>query len=415
MSEVVSKGKKAKASSKVLASTSSEEKNKALAEIATGLLDNVEKILEANEIDLESLKKSENYTKAFYDRLKLTPERIEDMANGVKDIVELDDPIGEVLSMWKRPNGLQIGRVRVPLGVVGIIYEARPNVTVDATALALKAGNAVILRGSSEAINSNKVLVQIIKDSLKKTKVPADTVALIEDTTRETAVELMKQKEYLDVLIPRGGRGLIQAVVTNSQVPVIETGEGNCHVYIDSSANIQMAIDIAINSKTHRPGVCNAAETLLVHKDIAEEYLQKVIPLLKEKEVEVRGCSKTKEIVSEVVIATDEDWETEYLDLILAIKVVSSFEDAVSHINTYGTGHSEAIVTNSYNLSREFLERVDAAAVYVNASTRFTDGAEFGLGAEMGISTQKLHVRGPMGLEALTSTKLIIYGNGQIR
>ena len=414
-SEVASKGKKAKKAAEVLANLSSEKKNKALLGIAVALLNEAENILQANEIDLSNLVASQNHTQAFYDRLQLTPARIEDMAMGIHEIIDLDDPIGEVTSMWKRPNGLQIGKVKVPLGVIGIIYEARPNVTVDATALSLKTGNAVILRGSSEAINSNRALVKVIRNALAHTEVPVDAVSLIEDISRESAIELMQQKEYLDVLIPRGGRGLIQSVVKNSQVPVIETGEGNCHTYIDAVADINMAKEIAVNAKTHRPGVCNAMETLLVHADIAPKCLAGILQEMVKRGVEIRGCARTKEIFSEVILATEKDWETEYLDMILAVKVVHSLGEAIDHINKYGSGHSEAIVTNSYQNSREFLAKIDAAAVYINASTRFTDGYEFGLGAEMGISTQKLHVRGPMGLEALTSTKLIIYGEGQVR
>lgn len=415
MSEVLEKVKTAKKSKAVISAASTKEKNEAIERCAELLVDKQEEIIEQNKLDLQKVEGREDYSKAFYDRLQLTPERLQDMAQGLRDIIALPDPVGEVLSMWRRPNGLQVGRVRVPLGVVGIIYEARPNVTVDVAGLSLKSGNAVILRGSSEAINSNKALVNILCRGLKKAGLPEEGLCLIEDTSREAALELMQQNDYIDVLIPRGGAGLIKTVVENSTIPVLETGVGNCHTFIDASADVQNAIDIADNAKTQRPGVCNAMETLLVHKDIAESVLPGLISRLQEKGVEVRGCPQTQKYGSGVTPAQEEDWSTEYLDFILAIKVVNDFEEAVFHIATYGTSHSEAILTNNYSNAMQFLSVVDAAAVYVNASTRFTDGFEFGLGAEMGISTQKLHARGPMGLEALTSTKYIIYGSGQIR
>ena len=413
--EVLEKCSQAREASSVLANCGTTIKNELLKHIAEELTKNKDEIIKANAIDLEVLKDKDNYSKAFYDRLLLSDQRIEAMAEGLREIAMLEDPIGEVIGMWKRPNDLQIGKVRVPIGVVGIIYEARPNVTIDAAGLTLKAGNAVILRGSSEAVNSNKALVNIVKKSLIAKELPAGSVSLIEDTDRAAAQDLMKANQYLDLLIPRGGPSLIKAVIQNSTVPVIQTGEGNCHTYIDESADPEMAIAIAFNAKTHRTGVCNAMETLLVHQVIARKVLPGLVKKLQDNEFEVRGCARTKEITSSVNTATEEDWETEYLDAILAIKVVDSVEEAVAHINLYGTGHSEAIVTNSYDHSQYFLNRVDAAAVYVNASTRFTDGFEFGFGAEMGISTQKLHARGPMGLEALTTLKYIIYGSGQIR
>lgn len=415
MSEVLEKVKKAKKAKMVISEASTKDKNKAIEKAAELLIEKQEEIVNQNKIDLKNLMEKESYTKAFYDRLQLTPARIEDMAQGLKDIIALPDPVGEVTSMSRRPNGLQVGQVRVPLGVIGIIYEARPNVTVDVAGLSLKSGNAVILRGSSEAINSNKALVNILCQGVKEAGLPEECICLIEDTSREAALDMMRQNGYIDILIPRGGAALIQTVVENSTIPVLETGVGNCHTFIDASADVKNAIDIADNAKTHRPGVCNAMETLLVHKEIAEQLLPDLISRLQGKGVEIRGCSQTQKFGKGIVAASEEDWSTEYLDLILAVKVVEDFDEAVSHIITYGTSHSEAIVTNNYSNAQQFLSRVDAAAVYVNASTRFTDGFEFGLGAEMGISTQKLHARGPMGLEALTSTKHIIYGSGQIR
>ena len=413
--EVIDKCRQAYKAAAILANCSTNLKNDILVSIARSLEANKNIIIEDNHVDLELLKKKDSYTKAFYDRLLLTGDRIDGMAESLREIAALDDPIGEVTGMWKRPNGLQIGRVRVPIGVIGIIYEARPNVTIDAAALALKAGNAVILRGSSEAINSNKALVKIIQQCLTDKDLPEGSVSLIEDTEYAAAIDLMKSNDYVDLLIPRGGPKLIKTVIDNSTVPVIQTGAGNCHTYIDSNADLDMAVDIAVNAKVQRPGVCNAMETLLVHQDIAPDYLPKVIPALLGRGVEIRGCRRTAEYSSAIKPAEELDWETEYLDLILAVKIVNGIDEAINHINHYGTKHSEAIITNSYNRSTEFLARVDAAAVYVNASTRFTDGFVFGLGAEMGISTQKLHARGPMGLEALTSLKYIIYGSGQIR
>ncbi|UNC92395.1 glutamate-5-semialdehyde dehydrogenase [Candidatus Contubernalis alkaliaceticus] len=415
MSEVKTKAAECRKAAARLAYTSTQVKDKALIKMAEYLEENEKDILAANKIDLENLAKKPGYTKAFHDRLELNPARIKDMADGLRDIQNLMDPIGEVITMWKRPNELQIGQVRVPLGVVGIIYEARPNVTVDAAALCVKAGNAVILRGSSEAIESNKKLVEILKKACIETGLPSGTINLIEDTDRAAARELMQMNGYVDVLIPRGSGGLIKSVIENATVPVIETGEGNCHTYVDKETDLDMAVSIAFNAKTHRPGVCNAMETLLVHSDIANDYLPKVSKLLEDAGVEIRACSKTREIIPQGVLAEEKDWATEYLDMILAVKVVESIDEAIEHINKYGTKHSEAIVTTSYSRSRKFLNQVDAAAVYVNASTRFTDGAVFGLGGEMGISTQKLHTRGPMGLKALTSIKYVIYGDGQVR
>lgn len=412
--ELIIKGKKAKEASYELSFASTNEKNNGLLKISEALVKRCDEILEENKKDLQKAIEK-GTSNAMLDRLKLDEERVKSIANAVADVVKLDDPIGEVTSMFKRPNGLRIGVQRVPLGVVGIIYEARPNVTADAAALCLKTGNAVILRGGSEAINSNLKIVEIISDALKEAGLPEGAVQILEDTSRETATDFMRLNDYLDVLIPRGGAGLIKAVVNNATVPVIETGVGNCHIYIDDEADIDMGVDIIINAKTSRPAVCNAAEKLLVNEKIAEKFLPLAIKALREKGVEIRGCEKTKAIVKDINMATEEDWGKEYLDYILGVKIVKNLDEAIDHINKYGTKHSESIVTKNYFNSEKFLQRVDAAAVYVNASTRFTDGGEFGFGAEIGISTQKLHARGPMGLKELTTSKYIIYGNGQIR
>ncbi len=401
--------------STVIGKASTLRKDQALEIIAEELVSQEDTVKEANEKDLERLREKEGYSQAFYDRLLLDSSRIAGMADGLRDIIALPDPVGEVISMWKRPNGLDVGRVRVPLGTLAIIYEARPNVTVDAAGLGLKSGNSVVLRGSSEAFYSNQALVQIIQQGLESAGLPPHSTVLVEQTDRESAKELMKMNQYLDVIVPRGGAALKKTVLENATVPVIETGEGNCHTLVDEDAEVQNAVDIAVNAKTQRPGVCNAMETLLVHKKIARKYLPALVKAMESAGVELRGCSETQKYGKNVKPAGPEDWATEYLDLILAIKVVDSLEEAIEHINQYGTGHSEAILTSSYHRSRKFLQEVDAASVYINASTRFTDGNVFGLGAEMGISTQKLHARGPMGLESLTSTKFIIYGDGQIR
>ena len=413
--EVTEKARQAKAAARILANCSTAEKNKALLFTAEALQERSRQILEANEIDLDNLKQKPGYTKAFHDRLLLTPERIAGMAGGLREISALEDPVGEVEGMSRRPNGLQIGTVRVPIGVIGIIYEARPNVTVDAAGLTLKSGNAVILRGSSEAIPSHRALVKIIREQLERAGLPPGAVSLIEDTDRSAARALMRLNQYLDLLIPRGGPSLISSVIENSTVPVIKTGAGNCHIYIDEGADPENAVSIVLNAKVQRPGVCNALETLLVHKEIAPQTIPPAVAELLAQGVEIRGCPATQQYHKEVKPAAESDWETEYLDLILAIKIVDDLQQAIEHINRYGTGHSEAILTKDYYRAREFLSRVDAAAVYVNASTRFTDGNEFGLGAEMGISTQKLHARGPMGLKELTTRKYIVYGEGQIR
>lgn len=407
-------GKRAKDASLSLMTLDASVKSNALKAISRALLDNTGKILSENKKDVDAFLKKGG-SPAMADRLTLTKERIQDMADGVLKVNDLPDPIGEVTGMVKRPNGLVIGTKRVPLGVIGIIYEARPNVTVDAAALCLKTSNACILRGGSEAIFSNIVLTDIMTKALEEAGFPAGSLQLVKDTTRETAQKLMKLSDYLDVLIPRGGKGLIASVVENATVPVIETGTGNCHVYIEQSADPKMAREILVNAKTSRPSVCNAAESLLIDESIAEKLLPEIEKDLTTFSVEIRGCEKTCTILSNATKATEEDFFTEYNDYILSVKVVSGPDEAINHINRHGTGHSEAIVTENYAIANQFLDKIDAAAVYVNASTRFTDGNEFGFGAEIGISTQKLHARGPMGLKALTSTKYIIYGNGQIR
>lgn len=407
-------GKLAKTASYTLSNMSTNQKNEVLHAIAKALCEKSESILAENEKDMKQAKEK-GISDSLLDRLKLTEDRIHAMADGVRELIALPDPVGEVTHMSTRPNGLTIGKKRVPLGVIGIIYEARPNVTVDAACLCLKSGNTVILRGGSEAIHSNMALMKVMQEAGKEAGLCDGAMNLVENTARETAVELMHLNGYLDVLIPRGGKGLIKTVVENATVPVIETGWGNCHIYVDRDADLTMGVEITNNAKTSRPSVCNAAETLLVHQDVAKEFLPKMAEKFKEKNVEMRGCTKTKEILPDCTAATEEDYDTEYGDYIIAVKVVDSLDEAIRHINRHGSGHSEAIVTNSYAASQEFLQKVDAAAVYVNASTRYTDGNEFGLGAEIGISTQKMHARGPMGLNELTSYKYIVYGNGQIR
>ena len=415
MTELEKQGSAAKAASRILMTSNTAIKNRALLKIADELCRQQEVILRANAADMENARKN-GMRQALLDRLELTEGRISAIAYGVRQVAALDDPIGQIDKMATRPNGLIIGRKKVPLGVIAIIYESRPNVTVDAAVLCLKAGNAVILRGGKDAINSNTAFMNIMRSAVAEVGLPEDCVSMVADTTRASAQELMQLTEYVDVLIPRGGAGLIKSVVENAKVPVIQTGVGNCHVYVDSDADLDMAAQIIFNAKCSRPSVCNAAETLLVARDIAPEFLPKAKALLDTKNTQLRGCPETKAILGDCVVdATEEDYYTEYGDFILAVKVVADVEEAIEHINKYNTGHSEAIVTNNYANSQRFLDAVDAAAVYVNASTRFTDGGEFGLGAEIGISTQKMHARGPMGLEQLTSSKFIIYGSGQIR
>lgn len=413
-SYLIDMGQKAKEASYELGVASTKEKDDALNFMAEELINEKESIIKANEIDLE-IAKSKGTSEAMLDRLALSYERIEEMAYGLKDVVKLQDPIGEVISMWQRPNGLQIGQRRVPLGVIGIIYESRPNVTCDAAGLCLKTGNAVILRGGSEAINSNKAIVKALTKGIERSGLPKDAVQLIEDTSREIATEMMKLNEFIDVLIPRGGAGLIQSVLKNATVPVIETGTGNCHIYVDENCDFEMAKNIAVNAKASRPSVCNSPEKLLVNEKIAKDFLPMAIRALRENGVAIKGDESSQAIINDIEKANEEDWGKEYLDYIMAVKIVKDVDEAIAHINKYGTGHSEAIITESYKNSQKFLQRVDAAAVYVNASTRFTDGSEFGFGAEIGISTQKLHARGPMGLKELTTIKYIVYGNGQIR
>ncbi|MCI1944496.1 glutamate-5-semialdehyde dehydrogenase [Clostridium luticellarii] len=411
---IVRKAEKASLAARILSNVGTEEKNKALLSMARQLKKSEDNILRANEVDLKNAKKS-GKNSAFIDRLSLDEKRINSMSEGLEKVASLPDPIGEGIKTWKRPNGLSIEKIRVPLGTIGIIYEARPNVTVDASALCLKSGNSVILRGGKEAINSNSTIYNVINKAAVESGLPEGSMEFIDVTERDAVEVLMKLNEFVDVLIPRGGRGLIKSVVKNSTVPVIETGAGNCHVYVDAQADLDMAEKIVVNAKTQRPAVCNAMETLLVHKDIAEKFLPHLGNTLKKLNVEIRGCSKTQKLIPDIKLASEEDYETEFLDLVLAVKVVDSIDEAIDHIYKYGTKHSESIITDNYTSSQKFLKEVDAAAVYVNASTRFTDGGEFGFGAEIGISTQKLHARGPMGLNELTTTKYMIYGNGQTR
>lgn len=407
-------GQRAKEAERFLRTASTACKDKGLAEIADALMENCDAILEANTRDIANGEQA-GMSAALLDRLRLSQARIAGMAQGVRDIIALADPVGRVLAGGNRPNGLQIVKVAVPLGVVAVIFEARPNVTADAAALCLKSGNAVILRGGKEAIHSNRAIAGIMRRALEKAELPQDCIQLVEDTSRDSANELMRLNDYVDVLIPRGGSGLIRAVVEHASVPVIETGVGNCHVYVDQAAEIGMAADIVFNAKTSRPSVCNACESLLVHRDIAEQALPAIKRRLDEKQVILRGDKAARAILPGIEAAQEADWGREYLDYILSVKVVDSIDEAIAHIGRYGSGHSECIVTQSYAAAEQFLNEVDAAAVYVNASTRFTDGSEFGFGAEIGISTQKLHARGPLGLNELTSVKYKIYGTGQIR
>ena len=406
-------GRRAKEAAAVLAQAGA-KKERALLAVADALLERQEEIMDANAQDLANAQRNE-MRPSLLDRLTLTEDRIRGLAQAVREVALAPDPVGKVLSGETRPNGLRIRKVTVPLGVVGVICEARPNVTSDCAALCLKAGNAVILRGGKEAICSNKAIAGVIRQALESAGLPGACFQLVEDTSRDSATQMMNLTEYLDVLIPRGGAGLIRSVKENARVPVIETGVGNCHVFVDQTADLTMASDIVFNAKTSRPSVCNAIETVLVHEKIAKKALPLLAARLGEKQVELRGCERTQKLLPGVKAATEEDWATEYLDYILAVKVVDSLDEALAHIRRYSTGHSECIVTESYPNAQRFLNEVDAAAVYVNASTRFTDGGEFGLGAEIGISTQKLHARGPMGLEQLVSHKYLIEGAGQIR
>lgn len=414
MEYLINLGKKAKEASNLLNNLGQEDKNSGLKKVAELIIEREDGIIEANKIDVANGREN-NMTEALIDRLTLDHDRIFGMSQGLLDVAALDDPTSEVASMKERPNGLKIGRKRVPIGVIGIIYESRPNVTADAFGLCFKAGNAVILRGGSDAINSNKVIAEVIQDGLEMVGLPRYSIQLIEDTSREVATNMMKLNDYIDVLIPRGGGGLINSVMKNATIPVIQTGTGNCHIYVDDYANFDMAISIIVNAKTQRLGVCNACESLVIHKNIAGEFIPLLYDKLNDLNVEIRGDEFSRKIVSGIKEASEEDYGTEYLDLIVSLKTVETIEEAIAHINHYNTSHSEAIITENYNNAIKFLNEVDAAAVYVNASTRFTDGAEFGLGAEIGISTQKIHARGPMGLKALTTEKYIILGNGQVR
>ena len=406
--------KKARAASLELAKLSTETKNNALCRMANALETNADRILSANREDAEAAR-AKGMKLALLDRLTLDKRKIETMARGLREVAALPDPVGAILNSWTRPNGLIISQIRVPLGVVGVIYESRPDVTSDASGICIKSGNAVILRGGSEAINTNVAIGEVLRDALANTNVPVDALQVVSSTERSVAEEFMQMREYVDVLIPRGGADLIKTVLAKARVPVIETGTGNCHVYVEEDADLERAILIVINAKCQRPGTCNAAEKLLVHSSIAEGFLPKVITALRAKGVEVRGCEKTAKIVPDVKPATEEDWYTEYSDLIIGVKVVNDLDEAIAHINKYGTKHSDSILTASFEKAKRFLSEVDSAAVYWNASTRFTDGNQFGLGAEIGISTQKLHARGPMSVQHLTTTKYCIVGSGQIR
>ncbi|MGF0018660.1 glutamate-5-semialdehyde dehydrogenase [Sporofaciens sp. SGI.106] len=407
-------GRQAKNAVKRVQLLGQDEKNRGLRSVAELLRAQSNYILKENQKDIVRAEE-QKMKESLIDRLRLSKERIEAMAEGLYQIADLEDPVGEVISMKIRPNGLRIGKKRVPLGVVGIIYESRPNVTADAFGLCFKTGNVTILRGGSDAIYSNKAIVQVVREGLIMENLPEDSVILVEDTDKAHVTEMLRMNQYIDVLIPRGGKGLIDHVVKNSTVPVIETGTGNCHIYVDEYADIEMAANIIENAKTQRTGVCNACESLVVHEQIAGKAIPVICDRLKKKGVEIRGDEVARDIYPEIIAATEGDWGTEYLDKIISLKVVSSINEAIEHINYYNTGHSEAIITENYTNALMFQDEIDAAAVYVNASTRFTDGFEFGFGAEIGISTQKLHARGPMGLEALTTIKYIIFGNGQIR
>ena len=411
---VFEQGKNAKQTLTFMSQVTTEQKNNALGIIADMLEENIEKIVSANAVDIENGRKN-GLGDGLIDRLMLNADRIKAMADGARQVASLPDPCGRLLSEYKKDNGLDIKKITVPLGVIGIIFEARPNVTVDAAALCLKSGNAVILRGGKEAINSNSALADIMREALAKAGFPQDVIQLVGDTSRQSATDMMNMNEYLDCLIPRGGKGLIKAVVENSTVPVIETGSGNCHIYVDESADINMAANIIFNAKTQRISVCNACESLVINSKIINKALPIIAKKLKEKDVEIRGDERAQKACEFVAPATDEDFATEYLDYIISVKTVDTIDEAIAHINANSTGHSEAIITENKENAEKFLKCIDSSSVYVNASTRFTDGGEFGLGAEIGISTQKLHARGPMGLEQLTSTKYLIYGDGQVR
>ncbi len=406
--------KKAKAASVEFAKLTADQKTAALCRMANALEANAEKILAANKVDVEAAK-AKGVKTALLDRLALDQKKIQTMTKELREVSALPDPIGEILGSWIRPNGLIISQIRVPMGVVGVIYESRPNVTSDSAGICIKSGNAVVLRGGSDALNSNVVIGEVLRDALASSNVPVDAVQVVNSADRKVAEELMGMREYVDVLVPRGGADLIKTVIEKAKIPVIETGTGNCHIYVEEDADLEMATPIIINAKVQRPGVCNAAEKLLVHSKIADSYLPVIVAELRKNGVEVRGDEKTRKIVPDVKAATEKDWYTEYLDLIIGVKVVENLTEAISHINKYGTKHSEAIITKDFTKATGFMQEIDSAAVYWNASTRFTDGNQFGLGAEIGISTQKLHARGPMSVQHLTTTKYVILGNGQIR
>ncbi len=411
---VAEKAKKAKEAARLLANMSTEIKNNALFKMAAGLEKNTDLLISENKKDLAAGEKK-GLSKAMLDRLKLTPERIKAMADGLREVAALPDPVGEIVKMWRRPNGMQVGRMRVPIGLIGIIYESRPNVTADSAALCLKSGNAVLLRGGSEAVASNTAIVEILSAAGREAGIPAGAVSFIENPDRACVMEMLKADIYIDLIIPRGGEGLIRMVSENSKIPVIKHDKGVCHVYVDDKADHAMAEEICFNAKVQRPGTCNAMETMLVHKDLISSFLPKMLAKLAEAGVEIRGCDRTRAAVPTVKAATEADWDTEYNDLILNVKIVDGMDDAMEHIARHGSQHSESIVTMDYQRALRFLREVDASAVFVNASTRLNDGFEFGLGAEIGISTTRIHARGPMGLEELTSTKFIVLGTGQVR
>ena len=406
--------KKAKTASYELARLPTETKNQALLNMADALEENTSEILNANEKDVKA-SREKGVKEALLDRLILNEKRISKMAQCLREVASLPDPVGEIVRTWIRPNGLIIGQLRVPLGVVAVIYESRPDVTSDASGICLKSGNAVILRGGSDAINSNLAIGKVLSEAAVDSGIPEGAIQVVPITERSAAIELMKMRDYVDVLIPRGGAGLIRAVIENAKVPVIETGTGNCHVYVEEDADLEMAIKVVINAKCQRPGTCNAAEKLLVHRKIASKFIPMIVEALRKHGVEVRGCEETRKVVPDVIPATEEDWYTEYLDLIIAIKVVDGLEEAINHINKYGTKHSDAILTSDFNKALRFIRDVDSAAVYWNASTRFTDGNQYGLGAEIGISTQKMHARGPMSVQHLTTVKYFVLGRGHVR
>jgi glutamate-5-semialdehyde dehydrogenase len=411
---VTEKAKKAKAASRALATVSTEIKNNALLKMAAGLEHEAAKLISDNRKDLIEAEKN-GLSKAMIDRLTLNPDRVKSMADGLREVAALPDPVGEIIRMWRRPNGMEVGRMRVPIGLIGIIYESRPNVTADSAALCLKSGNGVILRGGSEAVHSNTAIVEILTKTGIEAGIPDGAVTFIENPDRACVMEMLKTSQFIDLIIPRGGEGLIRMVSENSTIPVIKHDKGVCHIYVDSNADLAMASDICFNAKVQRPGTCNAMEAMLVHEALSRTFLPEVLKRFAEARVEIRGCARTQEIMPGVKAATDKDWDTEYNDLILNVKVVDSMEEAMDHIAAHGSQHSEAIVTSDYQRSRRFVREVDASAVFVNASTRLNDGFEFGLGAEIGISTTRIHARGPMGLEELTSTKFIVLGSGQLR